>query len=277
MPDLGMVRILSADADERLTRTDTILVKSYLSSEQVAGDPSVDARGDLHSLGAMGFFAITSRPPFKGHPGYVLAVHPSSPPPELADLRPDVPTDLAAVIDRCLAKETSDRFSSDAELVWALRRCPCAANWSGAGATSRVGEQYREKKSCRPDGVAQSIPSGLTASEGPSCLGFPPTVPQHNSHFRTSGRDRPALQVTPLAWGLSLSCWGMHPGLTALVLHAEERWVGAFPARGCSTSWSRETASRLSFGKSTPDGTRAKAMPRIPVTNRLNVGRWIGV
>ena len=42
-------------------------------------------------------------------------------PPSLASLRPDVPAALARVVERCLAKEKSQRFQSASDLAFALR------------------------------------------------------------------------------------------------------------------------------------------------------------
>ena len=134
--DFGLVQDLSAQADGRLTRTGTILgTPAYMSPEQAAGESAVDARGDVYSLGAVAFFVLTGRPPFQGKAlGQLLAAHRSEMPPALADLRPDVPADLAAVVARCLAKDPKDRFQSAADLDRALGKCPCAADWSAARA-----------------------------------------------------------------------------------------------------------------------------------------------
>jgi serine/threonine-protein kinase len=98
-----------------------------MSPEQAAGDSTVDARGDLYSLGAVAFFALTGRPPFQGKSiGQLLAAHRCEPSPPVTDLRPDVPADLAAVIARCLAKDPTDRFQSAADLDRAFGECSCA-------------------------------------------------------------------------------------------------------------------------------------------------------
>ena len=116
--DFGLVQDLSAETQERLTRTGMVLgTPAYMSPEQAAGESTVDARGDLYSLGAVAFFALTGRPPFQGKTmGQLLAAHRSEPPPLVTDLRPDVPANLAALIARCLAKDPADRFQSAAAL-----------------------------------------------------------------------------------------------------------------------------------------------------------------
>jgi serine/threonine-protein kinase len=130
--DFGLVQDLSGDADDRLTRTGTVLgTPAYMSPEQAAGESAVDARCDVYSLGAVAFFALTARPPFQMKSlGQLLAAHRAEVPPPLTDLRPEVPADLAAVVARCLAKAPNDRFRSAADLDLALGQCRCAAEWS---------------------------------------------------------------------------------------------------------------------------------------------------
>ncbi len=130
--DFGLVHDLSAGTDDRLTRAGMILgTPAYMCPEQAAGEAAVDARGDIYSLGAVAFFALTGRPPFEGKStGQLLAAHRSETPPPLSDISPDVPADLAATISRCLSKDPTDRFQSAAEFVVALERCYCASEWS---------------------------------------------------------------------------------------------------------------------------------------------------
>jgi eukaryotic-like serine/threonine-protein kinase len=123
--DFGLVQDLSADSDERLTGAGMVLgTPAYMSPEQAAGESAVDPRGDVYSLGAVAFFALTGRPPFQGKTiGQLLAAHRADPPPAVTDFRPDVPADLAALITRCLSKDPSDRFQSAADLDKALAQC----------------------------------------------------------------------------------------------------------------------------------------------------------
>ena len=96
-----------------------------MSPEQAAGESAVDARGDVYGLGAVAFFALIGRPPFQGKTfGQLLAAHRSQPPPDLSELRPDVPADLSAVIARCLAKDPANRFPTVAAVDRGTRRMP---------------------------------------------------------------------------------------------------------------------------------------------------------
>jgi serine/threonine-protein kinase len=134
--DFGLVQDQSASAnDDRITRAGTVLgTPSYMCPEQAAGE-RVDARGDLYSLGAVAFFMLTGRPPFEGSTvGKLLAAHLTQSAPDVRDLRPDVPADLAQVVARCLAKSPAERFRSAVELDAALAVCACSMEWGAAAA-----------------------------------------------------------------------------------------------------------------------------------------------
>jgi serine/threonine-protein kinase len=122
--DFGLVHDL-ADTDDRLTRAGMVLgTPAYMCPEQAAGEKTVDARGDIYSLGAVAFFALTGRPPFdRKTTGQLLAAHRSETPMPLSDLSPDVPADLAATVARCLSKDLAARYQSAAELDAALAAC----------------------------------------------------------------------------------------------------------------------------------------------------------
>jgi serine/threonine-protein kinase len=134
--DFGLVRDLGAiSADEgRLTGTGTIMgTPAYLSPEQAGGEPTVDGRVDIYSLGAVAFFALTGRPPFDAASvGKLLSAHLTQQPPRADAVREEVPADLADVIARCLAKAPAERFQTAAELDAALAGCACAVARSSA-------------------------------------------------------------------------------------------------------------------------------------------------
>ncbi|HET6680598.1 MAG TPA: serine/threonine-protein kinase, partial [Gemmatimonadaceae bacterium] len=122
--DFGIAKALNAarggdgHAGERLTQIGTSMgTPTYMAPEQAAGDPDTDHRADLYAFGVMAFEVLAGRPPFQGAtPTKLLAAQMSETPPDLAQLRPDCPPTLAALVMRCLEKEPEARPQEAREL-----------------------------------------------------------------------------------------------------------------------------------------------------------------
>jgi serine/threonine-protein kinase len=99
--DFGIARAIETCADsvgKALTVTGLpIGTPAYMSPEQVEGRPDVDGRSDVYSLGCVLFELLVGRPPFLGRSARaVMQQHVATPPPSLAELRPDLSPQLIA-------------------------------------------------------------------------------------------------------------------------------------------------------------------------------------
>ncbi|MDZ4673583.1 MAG: serine/threonine-protein kinase [Gemmatimonadota bacterium] len=117
--DFGVAR--TETAPDGLTRIGEVVgTPQFMSPEQAAGE-ALDGRSDLYALGVVGFFALTGRLPFEAPTTQaLLAMHLTRPPPPVGSLRTDIPHDLCAVVDRCLAKAPEARFAGGEALVTAV-------------------------------------------------------------------------------------------------------------------------------------------------------------
>ncbi|MGH9903334.1 MAG: serine/threonine-protein kinase, partial [Pyrinomonadaceae bacterium] len=93
----------------------------YMSPEQTRGEP-LDARTDIFSLGCVLYEAATGRLPFTG-PSALAVAHAIAAvdPPPPSRLRPELPREFDLVVERALAKERTQRYTSASELAGALR------------------------------------------------------------------------------------------------------------------------------------------------------------
>jgi tetratricopeptide (TPR) repeat protein len=88
----------------------------YAAPEQLRGDPT-DARADVYALGAIVFELLAMRPPFLGDAATVRAGHLLMWPPRLDG---SIPPAVAAVVERCLRKDPSERPADAGALAAAL-------------------------------------------------------------------------------------------------------------------------------------------------------------
>jgi eukaryotic-like serine/threonine-protein kinase len=137
-------------SDASLTQPGQIIgTPSYMSPEQAEGK-DVDERSDIFSLGVVMYEALTGQRPFTGgsHAEIVSNLL-KSPPPPIAELRPELPTAVVGLIHKCLNKSRRGRFQSMREVnsilsdIWATIT-------RGPGRSSSLRRLYREFSPATP-------------------------------------------------------------------------------------------------------------------------------
>ncbi|MEZ6185151.1 MAG: protein kinase [Planctomycetota bacterium] len=116
--DLGLAR---DDSLSRLTQTGVVLgTPAYMAPEQVQGQLASPA-SDVYALGVILFELLSGRLPFQETNQLALMqAQLEAAPPPLRSLRPDLGSDLAALVACCLAKDPGDRYPDGAALGAAL-------------------------------------------------------------------------------------------------------------------------------------------------------------
>ena len=176
--DLGLARFFAesgADASsashvEEMTGTGQAMgTADYMAPEQASDSRTVDIRADIYSLGCTLYKLLTGRAPFSG-PEYrttldKMNAHVHQPVAPIRRIVPDVPEQLAAVLDRMLAKDPSARFATPAEVAEAI--APFCA-----GADLPAPCECAEASP--PPGTERSLVAGEGRGEGSS--GLPSTT-----------------------------------------------------------------------------------------------------
>ena len=140
LADFGLAR---GPRGHTITATGEVLgTPGYLAPEQATAE-GVGPGTDVYGLGALLLALLCGHPPFQAASALeTLQQVVRDPAPSVRDLRPETPPWLAAVIERCLAKDPRDRYASALELADALlppgqaappRHRALLLGWSAAG------------------------------------------------------------------------------------------------------------------------------------------------
>ena len=125
LSDLGQAKILDFGLAKNLVQDETSLTAEgtlvgtwrAMSPEQARGG-DLDGRSDLFSLGVLLFESLTASSPFEADSGAAtlmkICTHPHQP---VQQLNPEVPDDLARLIDQLLAKLPQERPPSAAAVL----------------------------------------------------------------------------------------------------------------------------------------------------------------
>lgn len=138
--DMGLARSDNLEFGDDMTASGVTLgTFDYISPEQAHDPRDADLRSDIYSLGCTLYFMLTGQPPYPG--GTMLQKllsHGNAPPPDPRLNRQDVSENLAAVLDRMLAKKPASRYQNAKHLIADLREVASRDGLTGAQAVGPV-------------------------------------------------------------------------------------------------------------------------------------------
>lgn len=133
--DLGLARVVSGSAQEgQISLPGQFLgTLDYMAPEQSDNSHTVDIRADIYSLGCTLYHLLIGNPPFAAFSSLYqkLKAHAEAPAPPIREQRPDIPEQVARVLERMLAKDRNGRFATPAEGGAALFPFAKGASLSG--------------------------------------------------------------------------------------------------------------------------------------------------
>lgn len=126
--DLGLARLQLGDGEcVEMTATGQAMgTADYIAPEQVNDSRHVDIRADIYALGCTLFKMLSGQPPFdyETYPTAFskMTAHVSAVPSSIDQLVPDVPSELAQLVQRMIAKDPNDRPQQSSDIVVQLNR-----------------------------------------------------------------------------------------------------------------------------------------------------------
>lgn len=208
--DFGIVKILGGESH---TSTGAVVgTARYMSPESIRGEVA-DHRSDIYSLGVTFYEMLSGRPPFVADSAMTLMMmHLNDPIPDIREFRSDIPSEVIAVLEKCMAKNREDRYQSAAELSRDLKR---ALGSLGGQATSvgikkqSVTDEKTELQPVPPAAASKpDLPSATVAQSVPPTSPPPVPIPEASSPAQPKPSSRRNLYFAGGAILLFLCCVG---------------------------------------------------------------------
>ena len=149
---------------------DRVGTADYVAPEQTINSYEIDHRVDIYSLGCTFYFMLTGKLPFPyARNGQKIMGHRKKKPLPIAELSPEVPTELVKIVERMMAKRPERRYASAAEVAAAVepfaRRATIPFDFEKirSARVKLAGKRTSEKKR-----AASSSPQQASATASPA-------------------------------------------------------------------------------------------------------------
>ena len=231
----------------------------YMAPEQALGQ-DVDARADIYALGVIAYEMMTGLRPFDSDSKVqLLGMHVTAPVPPMAVKAPDanVPPDVEAIVVRCLAKESTHRWTDAKELIDAITIV--AAKLSSGGRISALPPPLSMSRG-RPSHAGANQGRGVESSPSMPGVGFgPASAPMASLHHAAALELTGSRKLAPHGANVKL----MLAGAGALVLIVLSI-VGMVFLASSLKSGGAPSASGTSSGAESPSSSIAPEPPQPP-------------
>jgi predicted Ser/Thr protein kinase len=117
--DFGIAKFTSSGTN--VTGSAIVGTPAYLSPEQAQGDANIDGRSDLYAVGVILYEMLSGKQPYEADtPMGVVVKQITEPVPHILDVNPNLPTEVEQIIEKAMAKNRDERFSTTREMSQAL-------------------------------------------------------------------------------------------------------------------------------------------------------------
>jgi serine/threonine-protein kinase len=119
LTDFGIAKFSRALTN--ITASSVLGTFDYIAPEQIEASTNVDGRADIYALGVMTYQLLTGALPFhRPSTGAILLAHMTAPAPDPREMLPALPRHTAQAIQKAMAKNPAERFTSAGEFISAL-------------------------------------------------------------------------------------------------------------------------------------------------------------
>jgi serine/threonine-protein kinase len=179
--DFGISKLADENDISLTTTQGTLGTPNYMSPEQVRSAKHVDGRTDIWSIGVILYELLTGTLPFRGATSTAVgAAIVADPVPNMRELRPDLPPELEAVVQKALSKRVEDRFADIRALTGALAPFAKLDAYAAAEVSQMLAVASRRSSPSSEIGVAAAATSAPTVP-GWSQITASPAGPQRRT------------------------------------------------------------------------------------------------
>lgn len=118
--DFGIAKLSQAQSGN-VTGSAIIGTPAYMAPEQAQGE-EIDGRSDIYALGIILYEMLTGRQPYEADTPMAVAIkHITDPVPHILTANPKLPQGMDMIIQKAMAKNKKDRYSTTVEMTNAIR------------------------------------------------------------------------------------------------------------------------------------------------------------